>query len=120
MSEGTKNTAYMQIFCVEWCRECGVIRFSVVFIFCNDLYNNATRHIFLCGSVVVWECVYLLCYFLCVFVDFICIYAIFFVPLHPQCIIQTVGFLIHKLGLFWKVGFRGLFIGVLLYLSDKT
>ena len=24
------------------------------------------RHIFLCGSVVVWKCVYLLCYF-CVF-----------------------------------------------------
>ena len=33
----------MQVFCVEWCRECGVIRFSVVFIFCNDLYNNATK-----------------------------------------------------------------------------
>ena len=33
----------MQIFCVEWCRECGVIRFSVVFIFWNDLYNNATK-----------------------------------------------------------------------------
>ena len=33
----------MQIFCVEWCKECGVIRFSVVFIFCNDLYNNATK-----------------------------------------------------------------------------
>ena len=43
MSEGTKNIAYMQIFCVEWCRECGVIRFSVVFIFCNDFYNNAAK-----------------------------------------------------------------------------
>ena len=33
----------MQIFCVEWCGECRVIRFSVVFIFCNDLYNNAAK-----------------------------------------------------------------------------
>ena len=33
----------MQIFCVEWCRECGAVRFSVVFIFCNDLYNNAAK-----------------------------------------------------------------------------
>ena len=39
------------------------------------------RHIFLCGSVVVWELVYLFMLFILYFVDFICIYEIFVVPL---------------------------------------
>ena len=78
------------------------------------------QHIFLCGSVVVWKCVYLLCYFCVFFADFICIYAIFFVPLQSECTTQTVVSLIHKFGLFGKVCLGGLFVGSFVHLRDEA
>ena len=59
--------------------------------------------------------------FLCAFyAKYICIYEIFFVPLHPDCIIKTVVSLIHKIGLFGKVCLGSFFVGVFVHLRNKA